>query len=78
MSNIGSDHTQSLLTTTQAARFLKLSQSRVRQFISAGRLQGLKKGRDLLITLKELERFSKLPRKRTGRPKKSLRTRKDL
>ena len=58
------------LTTGQAAQLLRVSASRVRQFVSVGRLHAIKKGRDLLIPIDEVSRFSRLPRKRTGRPNK--------
>ncbi len=55
-----------------------MTPTRVRQFVAEGRLRAEKVGRDLLIPVKELEAFVALPRRRTGRPKKSLRKDKDM
>ena len=57
-----------LLTTTQAADFLCITPSRVRQIILEGRLLAIKIGRDQLIKKSDLEKFSLIPRQRTGRP----------
>lgn len=57
-----------LLTTAQAANFLEVSSSRVRQFILEQRLPATKIGRDQLIKKSDLDAFSQIPRERTGRP----------
>ena len=57
-------------TTKDAAKYLGVSQSRIRQFIIEDRLESIKYGRDHLIQETELERFSKDGKKRRGRPKK--------
>jgi len=58
---------------------LGISQSRVRQFVLAGRLKAKKLGRDLVIERKEAERFRREGRLPEGRPasvrKKPLRKR---
>ncbi|MCX7069244.1 MAG: helix-turn-helix domain-containing protein [Methylococcales bacterium] len=59
---------ETLLTTTQAAEFLGVSSSRIRQLILEDRLPAIKMGRDQLIKKGDLEKFSVLPRQRTGRP----------
>lgn len=59
------------LTTAQAADFLAVSTSRVRQLILEDRLPATKVGRDHLIRKIDLERFSEIPRHRTGRPPQS-------
>jgi len=61
--NIGS-----FLTTTAAARLLRVTATRVRQFITQGRLKATRAGRDLFISADEIRRFLQMPRKRTGRP----------
>ena len=61
---------ETLLTTTQAAEFLGVTSSRIRQLILDERLPATKVGRDQLIKEVDLVRFSELPRKRTGRPQK--------
>lgn len=60
------------LSTTQAAKKLGVSPSRVRQLIGQGRLHanGPKKGRrDNMLTTDEVNAFAKKERKITGRPK---------
>ena len=56
------------LTTTQVARMLGVSQSRVRQFILAGRIKAKKMGRDLVIERRDAERFKRSGRLPKGRP----------
>lgn len=53
---------------------LRVSQSRVRQFILAKRLKARKLGRDLVVEQKEAERFKREGRLPEGRP--ALRKRK--
>ena len=59
---------ETLLTTSQAADFLGVSSSRIRQLIIEERLPATKVGRDQLIKKGDLEAFSEIPRQRTGRP----------
>jgi len=47
---------------------LGVSQSRIRQFVLAGRLKAKKFGRDLVIERKEAERFKREGRLPQGRP----------
>jgi len=61
-----------LLTTEEAAKYLGVSSSRVRQLISEERLQSVKYGRDHLIRQSEVERFAKSGKKRRGRPRKPI------
>jgi excisionase family DNA binding protein len=56
------------LTTAEVARMLGVSQSRIRQFVMAGRLKAKKLGRDLVIEKKEAERFRREGRLPQGRP----------
>ena len=56
-----------LLTTVEAAERLHVSQRRVRQFITEGRLPAEKKGRDYLINERDL---IKVEDRKTGRPPK--------
>ena len=56
-----------LLTTKQAAKLLKINDSRVRQLILAGRLPAQKFGRDWLIQEKDLKLVED---RKPGRPKK--------
>lgn len=60
-----------LLTTTEAAKFLNVTPSRVRQFILENRLPAIKIGRDLFIEETDLIEFGSIERVITGRPKKS-------
>jgi len=60
-----------LLTTEDAAKFLGVSTSRVRQLILEERLESVKYGRDHLIRKSELERFAKSGKKKPGRPRKA-------
>jgi len=57
-----------LLTTSQAARILKITVSRVRQLILSGKLPASKHGRDLVIKEQDLE---KVEYRKKGRPKKT-------
>jgi site-specific DNA-methyltransferase (adenine-specific) len=59
-----------LFTTEDAAKYLGVTPSRVRQFIMEERLASEKYGRDHLIQQDTLERFAKNGKKRRGRPKK--------
>jgi len=56
------------LTTKEAADYLGLSPSRIRQFIAYGRLKSKKHGRDHLILRSDIEYFAAISRQRTGRP----------
>lgn len=66
-------------TTGQAAKYLRVTPSRVRQFIIQDRLKSVKYGRDHLIEVSELRRFAEHGKKKRGRPeqkdKKRLRKR---
>jgi site-specific DNA-methyltransferase (cytosine-N4-specific) len=57
-------------TTEEAAKYLGVTSSRIRQFIIGERLESEKYGRDHLIREAELERFAKNGKKKRGRPKK--------
>ncbi len=57
-------------TTEEAAQYLGVTSSRIRQFIIGERLESYKHGRDHLIDEVELERFAKNGKKKRGRPKK--------
>jgi site-specific DNA-methyltransferase (cytosine-N4-specific) len=57
-------------TTAEAAKYLGVTASRVRQFIVGERLESEKHGRDHLIRETELERFARSGKKKPGRPKK--------
>jgi excisionase family DNA binding protein len=61
-----------LFTTKQVAEILGVSQERVRQFVREGRIPVRLLEPIILITRLDLEEFEKLPRERTGRPRKSL------
>ena len=64
----GKDGTAMLLTTTQAADWLGITESLVRRYCRDGRLRGQKLARDWLIEKDDLEQFAQKPRK-VGRPK---------
>jgi predicted XRE-type DNA-binding protein len=61
-----------LLTTKQASEILGVTQERVRQFVREGRIPTRLLEPIILIARLDLEAFEKLPRERTGRPRKSL------
>ena len=56
-----------ILTTKQAAKALKVNDSRVRQLILSGRLPALKLGRDWIIKENDLK---KVENRKPGRPRK--------
>ena len=56
-----------ILTTKQAAKALRVNDSRVRQLILSGRLPAIKIGRDWIIQKKDLK---KVENRNPGRPKK--------
>jgi len=60
-----------LFTTEDAAKYLGVTPSRVRQLIMEDRLESEKYGRDHLIQKIALENFAKNGKKKRGRPKKS-------
>ena len=64
----GKDGTAMLLTTTQAADWLGVTESLVRRYCRDGRLEATKLGRDWFIVESDLEHFAQKPRK-VGRPK---------
>lgn len=68
-----------LFTTEEAAQYLGVTSSRIRQFIMEERMKSIKYGRDHLIQESELKRFAEEGKKKRGRPeikrKKSLRKR---
>ena len=66
-----------LFTTEEAAKYLGVSSARVRQYIQENRLESQKMGRDHIIEGAVLEKFAEYGRKKTGRPKKDFRLRKD-
>lgn len=59
-----------LYTTEEAAKYLGVTSSRVRQFIMEERLTSEKYGRDHLIQKTTLEDFAKNGKRKRGRPKK--------
>ena len=52
------------LTTKEAGLILGVSASRIRQFILAGRLPAVKRGRDLFVLEKDLEPLKHRPHRR--------------
>jgi excisionase family DNA binding protein len=60
---------ENLYTTDGAAKFLGVSQARVRSLIKEGRLAAEKRGRDHMIQEADLELFAKSGRQPVGRPK---------
>lgn len=60
-----------LFTTEDAAKYLGVTPSRVRQFIMEKRLESEKYGRDHLIQQDVLKDFAKNGKKKRGRPKKN-------
>ena len=56
-------------TTEEAAKYLSVTPSRVRQFIIENRLKSEKYGRDHLIKEVDLIEFAKVGKKKRGRPK---------
>lgn len=58
------------LTTEDAAKYLGVSSSRVRQLIIEGRLASEKIGRDHIISKSDISHFVKHGKKRRGRPPK--------
>jgi len=57
-------------TTEDAAKYLGVTPSRVRQFIAEERLESEKYGRDHMIKESDLDKFAKYGNKKRGRPKK--------
>lgn len=60
------------ISTSEAAKILGISASRVRQLIIDGRLEATKVGRDQLLEKDLVEKFALIPRERTGRPKTKM------
>lgn len=58
------------LTTGQAAVYLGVSPSRIRQLILEGRLKSQKLGRDHIISESDISYFAKHGKKKRGRPPK--------
>ena len=57
-------------TTEDAAKYLGVTPSRIRQFIAEDRLGSEKYGRDHMIKESDLANFAKHGKKKRGRPKK--------
>jgi len=64
----GKDGTAMLLTTTQAAERLNVTQRMIRKYCQDRRIKATKVGRDWLIEEGALDKFQQEPRK-VGRPK---------
>jgi len=60
------------ISTSEAAKILGVSASRVRQLILEGRLEATKVGRDQLLERQKVEDFALIPRERTGRPQNNM------
>ena len=60
-----------LLTTCDAAEYLGVTASRIRQLIVEKRLSSQKFGRDHLIREEDLKEYVNSDKKRPGRPKKT-------
>ena len=58
-------------TTEDAAEYLGVTPSRVRQLIMEDRIKSQKYGRDHLIVEEELQKFLNFGKKKRGRPPKS-------
>ncbi|HLB31057.1 MAG TPA: helix-turn-helix domain-containing protein [Gammaproteobacteria bacterium] len=58
-------------TTEEAAKYLGVTPSRVRQFIAEDRLDSEKYGRDHLIPEGGLVEFAKTGKRKRGRPRKA-------
>ena len=61
-----------VISTSEAARRLKLSLRRVQTLIQRGQLRATKLGRDWVVDEKDLQEFARRPR-RPGRPRKRRR-----
>ena len=61
-------------TTGEAAKYLGVTPSRVRQYIVEERLASEKYGRDHMIEESTLAEFAKRGKKKRGRPKKQQQT----
>lgn len=57
-------------TTDEAATYLGVTPSRIRQYISEERLPSEKYGRDHMIKERDLEYFAQKGKKKRGRPSK--------
>lgn len=58
------------MTTTEAAAFLGVNNSRIRQFIGEGRLPAIRFGKSWALDRKDVEEFARQTRP-TGRPPKT-------
>jgi excisionase family DNA binding protein len=58
------------LTTGEAAGILGVSDKRIRQFITSGRIKARKTGRDWLVDVDDFERFRAVDRPQGRPPKK--------